>query len=157
MRQDWDDQIERVATYMHHSEHGWARSDSWADLPVERKRELIEKARTLGSMFNFPGHTDIVAGFDALCVCDHNPETTNGPERECPIHGETPWAVMRLVLAERVTEAARTYVHPARCPEMDPQEAYQVLTEAVRAWEDHEDLPVDTEPPSTHVLPQGGR
>jgi len=23
-----------------------------------------------------------------LCLCDHNPETTDGPQRECPLHGD---------------------------------------------------------------------
>lgn len=24
---------------------------------------------------------------DAQCICDHNPDTTDGPESDCPVHG----------------------------------------------------------------------
>lgn len=94
---EWGDQIERVAIYLYREERNWAEEPRWDELPEATRSAYVKRARSVGYMFNFPNHTNIVRQWDRLCPCDHHAETTHGPERDCPIHGEMPYAVDRLV------------------------------------------------------------
>lgn len=48
--------------------------------------------------------------FAPLCPCDLNPETTDGPQQECPIHGDGVTFVEGVRGAARVVAAARAWV-----------------------------------------------
>lgn len=45
-----------------------------------------------------------------LCDCDLNPDTTGGPERDCPIHGDYEW------VAEQLREVVRRQSFPEQTP-----------------------------------------
>jgi hypothetical protein len=39
------------------------------------------------------GHPAAAATRDGRCICDHNPDTSDGPEEDCPVHG---WGVYEI-------------------------------------------------------------
>lgn len=69
-------------------------------------------------------HLDDIWGFyqpartgHGPCICDVNPETTEGPDIECPIHGID-------AQPETETTPARTYIC-ARCGATRPDDGFQ--------------------------------
>lgn len=146
---DWSQTIEHVAAWMFREEHGWRQDASWARLPAVERERYLKRATTIGYMFNFPNASNALADLDRLCPCDPNPESANpGPERECLLHGQMPWAVIRMAEAERIAEIAARYV---RAPVEsglagNAGEVYDELVAAVHDWPP--EIPPDPEPPA---------
>lgn len=63
-----------------------------------------------------------------LCPCDPNPETTDGPQRECPLHGDGVTFVAHVRLLEALLAAAYAYI-----PEVESGERFGDLFDAVHA------------------------
>jgi hypothetical protein len=103
---DWDGEIERVAAYLYRDEHDWHPEAVWSELDDTARQTYLKRADAVAAMLSFPYHAKVVAQLDRLCPCDPDPETSQGPERECPIHGEQPYAVLALAQAVRIADAA---------------------------------------------------
>lgn len=134
MTETWDGDIERVAAYLYRDEHGWGDGPTpWREL-VEADRTVYQKrAHAVAAMLHFPHDAQVVSELARLCVCDPNPETTDGPQRECPIHGELPEAVIRI---GRILWAAERYVMAGLCGNPDVREELATLIEAARTDRD---------------------
>jgi hypothetical protein len=104
--QDWSDQYERVAIWLYREDHDWSAGNGWVDLSELARQRYINRAKSLGQFFNFPYHTTVVHQLNSLCPCDYNPETTEGPERDCPLHGDLPYAIDRVRRGLRLLEQA---------------------------------------------------
>jgi hypothetical protein len=105
---DWGDEIERVAAYLYRDDHDWHPAAVWSALDDTTRARYRKRADAVAAMLGFPYHAKVVAQLDRLCPCDPNPETTQGPEWNCPIHGQQPDAVIALAAAVRVADAAET-------------------------------------------------
>lgn len=48
---------------------------------------------------------------DGACICDYNPDTTDGPQEDCPFHGRpyAYWIERGDALASRLNEAERLF------------------------------------------------
>jgi hypothetical protein len=84
----WDDQVERIAIYLYRAERGWAWDARWLDAGTSVRKDYLDRAWAVAGMCNFPIHTDTLNRIRPLCHCDCNPETSSGPEQECPLDGD---------------------------------------------------------------------
>lgn len=84
-------------------------------------------------------YAEICKGLAPLCPCDYNPATTDGPQQECPLHGDYTTFVADVQIRERITQAAIAYCE-APDSAQDPEGAavvpflYEELCEAVLAF-----------------------
>lgn len=109
-------EIERIAAYLYRDEHKWAFEADWRVLPLDVRERYLRRARTVADMLGWPHTGRTLRHLDRLCPCDPNPETTDGPQRDCPIHGEQPDAVDAIADALRtlpVVEAELTETRTA--------------------------------------------
>jgi hypothetical protein len=102
----WAAKIDRVAVYLYRDEHDWHPEAVWSELDDTARSTYRKRADAVAAMLGFPYDAKVVAQFDLLCPCDPNPETTEGPLRECPIHGQWPDSVVAIAQAVRIADAA---------------------------------------------------
>lgn len=98
--------IEHAAAFLYRDERDWAPDAIWGNLSENAREPYLRRARTLASMFGFPYAARTLRQLDRLCPCDPNPETTEGPLRECPLHGEQPDAVTAVAAAVHIVDTA---------------------------------------------------
>ena len=125
----WAAEADRVATYLYRDEHHWDNEHSWPDLAEPEKEVYRHRARTIGYMYGYPYNQPIIEALGLLCVCNPNPETTDGPQRDCPLHGELPDAVIRI---RAIVWAAERYVMAGLCGNPDTRAEHAALIEAAR-------------------------
>jgi hypothetical protein len=106
----YDREVERVAAYLYRDEHGWSREANWAALSAGERKPYESRANAVAAMLGHPYHAKVVHQLARLCPCDPNPETTDGPQRDCPIHGEMPDAVIAIADAIRAVDRVRQIV-----------------------------------------------
>lgn len=72
------------------------------------------------------------------CICDRNPETTDGPSEDCPQHGRryAEWVERADLLAERLANVEALYESTFR----EPSRYHAERTTYTEGWDDGRDL-----------------
>lgn len=136
----WDNEVERIAIYLYRAERNWARDARWLDAGKPVRKGYLDRAWAVASMCNFPNHSDALNRLSPLCPCDPNPETSDGPQQECPVDGDGVTFVEEVRRLESVERAAQEYALSCLCnggtdsPELnaDINTKFGVLLDAVR-------------------------
>lgn len=89
--------------------------DSWrgisqhsATVLVTRQREITNQRIELEHVWKLV--QDVDKAIAPLCPCDTNPETSNGPERECPMHGDPPYVALLLAKVDAAKLVYRAHL-----------------------------------------------
>jgi len=71
----------------------YAEDVNWRATAGELQREVTRLANELRllkvrSEYTERNHQQLCKALEPLCPCDYNPETTDGPQQDCPLHGD---------------------------------------------------------------------
>ena len=81
----------------------------WAALEAENERLYQENQRMHARLDGAELEAAALARLMPLCACDFNPATTDGPQRECPVHGDGETFVKHVQRLERLLVAALAF------------------------------------------------